>query len=97
MVNEIVIRYSAPTKYDVAKFGTIYKVMGDDESYELFVQLSEEDSVANWQPMSYLLEKTFRSFLTNPDFVSQCLHLFSFKGDRCEHFKRICEILKHEC
>jgi len=94
MNKEVVIRYNTPGKYDVAQHGTIYKVLGDDDSCELFVQLSEDSTSPNWKPISYLLEKIFTTFIEDKDFISHSLHLFSgFPEDRCKHLKAISEIL----
>lgn len=86
-MNEVV-RYSMPSKYDVAKFGTICKVMGDNESFELFIQLGAPEG-SDWKPINYLLEKTFDPFITNPDFISLCLRIFSAQGDVREHYKAL--------
>lgn len=93
MVNEPVVRYTAPGKYDLAPGGTICKVMGDGEAYELFVQLGESLDLPNWQPIGKLLEKAFNPFITDPDFISQCLCLSSARGDGHEHRKIISEII----
>jgi hypothetical protein len=93
MLNEPVIRYSAPGRYDVAPGGTICKVMGDGSDYTLFVQLSESSEAPHWEPVGNLLEKAFGQFLNNQDFISRCLHLSSPTGDRCEHLKAISEII----
>jgi hypothetical protein len=92
-VNEPVIRYTAPGKYDVAPGGTICKVMGDGEDYEFFVQLGDSLDLPNWQPIGKLLEKAFRPFFNDPDFISQCLCLSSARGDGREHLKTISDIL----
>ena len=93
MVNEVNVRYSAPSKYDIANHGTIFKVMGENNSYELFVQCSSNLESPEWKPINYLLEKTFHDFLTDKDFISLCLCLSSGDGDRHEHFKSLSKLL----
>lgn len=93
MVNEPIVRYTAPGKYDVAPSGTICKVMGEGGAYDLFVQLGAAFDLPNWQPIGKLLEKSFNQFLTDPAFISQCLHLSSNHEGRCEHFKTIAELI----
>ena len=92
-MNEPIVRYSAPGRYDVAKCGTICKVVGDNGVYELFVQLSEDESVANWQRMGSLLEKAFKSFLERQEFIRLCLALSSAKGDGAELYEALARIL----
>jgi hypothetical protein len=93
MVKEEITRYTAPGRYDVAPGGTICKVKGDGEDYELFVQLGGSLDLPNWQPVGKLFEKAFGEFISDQDFISRCLHLSHASGDRCEHFKEICKII----
>ena len=95
MLNDkTLVRYSTPGKYDVAKFGTISKVMGDNDSFEFYVQLSEDESIGNWQKISYLLEKVFGQFIINNDFLAQCLNIYVEKEDKHSAFDKISEIIK---
>lgn len=93
MIAEPIVRYTMPTKYDVAKFGTICKVVGDNGSCELIVQLGGDEAISNWKPIGYLLEQCFHSFLNDPVFVSCCLHLYSHPGHGCEQLKEIAKII----
>lgn len=93
--NEIVIRYTAPGRYDVAPYGTICKVIGDGDSSELFVQLSEDLDAPSWMTMAKMFEGVFSRFIDKQDFVSRC-SLVLKRCDASEHLLVISEIInKH--
>jgi hypothetical protein len=91
--NEPILRYTPPGRYDVAQFGTMCRVVGDNDSSEIYVQLSEDMSSPSWQKLSKLLEFVFSRFVEKPDFVSRCSLVFSGQGDAGEHLKMIGEII----
>jgi len=93
MVNEVPVKYLAPGRYDVANYGTIYKVMGDGESYEYFVQLSEDLESPDWKPIGFLIEKTFEPYLMNKEFMNACLNIHAKKGNKSEQFKYIANVI----
>jgi len=87
------VRYNPPSKYDIAHYGMILKVMGEDDSFEYFVQCSSNLDTPDWKPISYLLEKTFLPFV-DEFFVSLCLSLSSCNPeDRAEHLKKLANTL----
>ena len=56
-MNEWLKRYRPPTKYDIAYYGALCKVMiDDDDIYELYIQISEEEE-PHWERLGDLLEK----------------------------------------
>ena len=75
-----------PSKYDVAPYGTMCKVMGDNDSSELYVQLGREivddwrqPGVAlggDWKPIGKLLEGAFKDKLDDPIFIQECLQKY---------------------
>jgi hypothetical protein len=73
MTVDIKTRYSMPSKYDVAPYGTIVKVVGDDDSYQLVVQLSKDSLLSEWMPIGKLLEGAFKDKLSDEKFIEQCL------------------------
>jgi len=79
LIMEQLVRYSIPTRYDVAPRCTICKVMGDDQSYRLYVQISEATDAATWLPMGELLEKAFDSYTQDHEFINACVELINHK------------------
>jgi len=78
-----VIRYTAPTKYDKAPYGTICLVMGEHEiCVETHIQVSQSDIDPEWKPMSYLLEKAFHDFIHDKEFIKECLMLYAYNTKR---------------
>lgn len=67
------LRYTVPTRYDAAPFGTVCIVRQEEQPDQLYVQLADQDEYSDWQPMGYLLEKVFTQFLTNDAFIHECL------------------------
>jgi hypothetical protein len=71
------LRYSVPGRYDIASFGTIYRVQaGEEETTEMYVQLGDDSNVPNWQRMGTLMELAFKELLEDPEFISECLRLY---------------------
>lgn len=76
---EPIIRYNAPTRYDLAPYGSICKVMEENESYKLYFQISESPDTATWITVGELLEKTFNSFLMDNEFINACIDIYTNK------------------
>lgn len=70
---EVALRYTIPTRYDEAPFGTLCLVRLEEQPDQLYIQLNDTDGPADWQPLGYLLEKVFTPFLTNDTFINECL------------------------
>ena len=77
MGREIVIRYTIPTKFDMAPYGTICKVLLDNDKVEHFIQLGQSD--VQWKRLGTFFEEAFDGFLHDRGFVDECLALFSKK------------------
>lgn len=92
MEKEFVIRYTIPTKLDVAPYGTICKVVLDNNQSDLFIQLGATE--ASWRRVGNFLESVFEDFLHDDGFVEECLRLFNKKAS--DPFIRIKEILKEK-
>jgi len=89
MNHDLTIRYNPPTKYDVLPYGTIIKVLGDGDSYDLFVQCSSNLEYIDWKPARVVLLDAFKPYL-DEKFLSHCLALSSGKPeDKAEHLKEI--------
>jgi hypothetical protein len=68
------IRYNDPTRYDKAPYGTICHVHGDDDVIiKQFIQLSTENTTAQWEPLGDFLLKVFHEQLSNTTFIQECL------------------------
>lgn len=70
-----IVRYNVPTKYDVCPFGTIIKVMGDGDSYHLFIQLSRDIENVQWERTGVFFEKIFNDKLNDPILLGDWLSL----------------------
>jgi hypothetical protein len=91
-VMEQLVRYSPPTRYDVAPRCTICKVMGDEQIFTLYVQTGDSTDTATWVPMGELLEKAFNSFTLDHEFINACVDLSQSKEG--SHMQIIVEKIK---
>lgn len=66
-------RYSPPTRFDAAPFGTLCTVIGDDESQiTYFIQLGHGEH-AQWEPLGDFIAFVYKDKIHDPDFISECL------------------------
>lgn len=70
------IKYSCPTRYDIAPFGEICVVKGDNNQDTLYIQTAQEGEPALWLRMGEFLEKVFEQSLMDPEFIKDCLIKF---------------------
>lgn len=90
-MNEVQVKYSPPSKYEVAKFGTIYKVIGDSgDGIKIYVQTSENESNPSWRLIEDLLLDVFYPILLNSSFIDACLKTYI----QPKHFKEIAKTLE---
>lgn len=72
---KMIVRYTAPSRFEEATWSTICKVMGEGEDHELYIQISMDQHQPEWIKMRHLLEKAFAELLTDPEFIHICLQL----------------------
>jgi hypothetical protein len=72
---KISVRYTPPSRFEEATWSTICKVMGENEEYELYIQISMDSHQPEWIKMSQLLEKTFTELLSDQEFIDICLQM----------------------
>lgn len=58
-----------PTKLDQAPFGVVWRVVRDDDTSELWIQLGDETE-AHWSTFGSFLEDVFKERLENSDFIA---------------------------
>jgi len=68
-------RHCPPTKFDIKPYATILKVYCDSGAIEYYIQLGEED-VIDWQPISYLFDRIFKSLYEDEEFMKELLAQF---------------------
>lgn len=80
----VLTRYTHPTKFDVAPYGTLWKEVNSSGDYSLFIQLGKdisETNAVNWVGIGAFLETAFKESLLKPEFINKCLELYEKKGD----------------
>jgi hypothetical protein len=69
-----IIRYSKPSRLDVAPYGTVYEVvMEPEQPPEFYVQSSKDDQAPNWISRGAFLELAFATDLRSDKFIQECL------------------------
>jgi hypothetical protein len=69
------IRYSAPTRFDLAEYGTRWNQHLDD-AQELWIQTSRDESNPLWMKMGNFLELVFAKELETEKFLKECLEKY---------------------
>ena len=70
----VIERYTIPTRYDLAPFGTIYR---NGEDY--FIQLSKDPESSYWITLGVFLEKVLGGSSMTDEFLQECLKLYENK------------------
>jgi hypothetical protein len=72
-------RYTVPGKYDEADFGTIVKVMGDDETYQIYVQVQDDHKNSpHWMRSGEFFEKILNHNLQDNDTRDEYLKMYLY-------------------
>jgi len=77
--NGILVRYSAPTKFDYAEYGQIWRQLLDHNSYEHYIQVSKESESPSWIAMGTFLEKALENNFCDDLFIKNCLKDYESK------------------
>lgn len=72
---EINVRFCPPSRFDIAKIGTVVKVY-NEKSYEYFIQISEYDGLPNWKKWGDFLGVILKEKAIDEVFVKRCMKLF---------------------
>jgi hypothetical protein len=75
------VRYSAPTKLDKMPFATQWKQLHDNERFDLFIQLGDEQE-PDWRSMGAMMEIAFGDLLYSEVFLNECLRLYKNNNDK---------------
>lgn len=70
------IRYTAaPTKYDIAPYGTLCALHLNDDGTDrrLYIQVSQDESDPHWITVEELVVQAYKHLFDNPCFLQDCL------------------------
>lgn len=73
---EMLIKYSVPSKFCFEHYGTLWKQMHDGDAYTLFIQVSKNTEEPDWHKMSDFLEKVYKDQFDNVSFIAGCLKIY---------------------
>lgn len=79
-MDDILVRYTPPSRYDKAEYGKICKLVDDDKSI-FYIQTSSDLEHPEWMRTADLMELVFKDFIKEPDFISACLGLLKGSSD----------------
>lgn len=92
MLIETKERFTIPNKYVIELFGSIVKVIGENNNYDLWIQLSKDVGSPDWKKVEFLLEKVFNDLLNNSDFIEECLKIYLGEKDFSNLVKILTEV-----
>lgn len=73
------IRYTLPTKYDVAPYGTIVDVVDENMVIEQsYIQLGDDKHIV-WMKLGDFFVEAFKEEIKNPEFIAGCLQLYKME------------------
>ena len=77
-MEDFILRYTIPTRYDKAPYGAICKVVTDGDKFDLYIQIaSDKVEESHWLKIGDFLEAAFkREILEDPEFIQSCLKLY---------------------
>lgn len=94
MGNNMNIRYTAPTRYDKGEFGSMCKVINENDSISYYIQTSKDDEHANWLKTTDIIAHAFEHYAQIPQFISCCLEIIGSKfPNNAELFKDLIDII----
>lgn len=69
-------KFSVPTKFDMAPYGTVWKSLGDGENYELWIQACRDQFDPQWIKMGSFLERVYKDKFTDEKWLNEILKLY---------------------
>jgi len=63
----MLVKFAAPTKFDLAPYLSLWQKRNDDGSVKYFVQTSQDDTKPLWEEVGMLLEEACEYYLLNDD------------------------------
>lgn len=67
------IKYTPPSKYDVAPYGTTWQVEKSDKPLDLYVQTSKDEQIPCWLSMGDFLVLANQNRILEDSFIKECL------------------------
>jgi hypothetical protein len=65
---QIVTRYKPPSRFDNEQYGKIYRVIGENETVDTWVQISKFEAAPYWINITPFFEKNFQDLLKTEPF-----------------------------
>lgn len=85
--DKYLVRYCHPTRFDFEPYGSIWKAFGDNDTYTLYIQVSDNAEDTRWLTLSSFLEIVCHEFLKDTEFIEDSLKLF--KINESKYFEEI--------
>lgn len=88
----LLVKYVAPTKFDIAPIKTIWKYTNNQKVSEIYIQMNEDMLNPKWERMGTFLEKSLCEMIESKSFIDECFRLYSHHQDN--PLDKISKILK---
>lgn len=97
MEEKVTVRYTAPTRYDKAAWGSICKVMSDSDEFSYYIQITKNEDHAHWVKVEDFLSNVFYEYIENQNFILACLdYITGTDKERSFNLGRIIQVLLSE-
>lgn len=83
------VKYTTPTKYDIAPYATAWVISLDGLKDRLWLQTSQDMDRMDWVEMPELLGCVFEQFYSNKHFIEECLLMLKDKREDKREVKEI--------
>jgi hypothetical protein len=94
-MEDIIKRYTSPTKLDHHIFGKIWISLKDHKESVIYTQVSHDPHKPHWISFGKFLEVAFHHYFDNNDFMDLAMSLYvNNQHDTLEKLKRV--INKHD-
>jgi hypothetical protein len=74
------LRYTIPSKYDLAPFGTRCNIMIDDNQIQQYIQITQTPDTAEWIRLGNFFEMIFAELSNDPEFIQSCTNFYRHKN-----------------
>jgi hypothetical protein len=71
------IKYTPPSKYEIAPYGTTWQVEKSDKPLDYYIQISKDEQNPCWLPMGDFLVLVNQKHILEEKFINECLSKLS--------------------
>jgi metallophosphoesterase superfamily enzyme len=82
-------KYFSPTHLDKSPYGYIWKVINEDKTVDIYLQVNEDSETPNWIKLGDIFEKIFKNLIQKEQFIKELLNLYELKEVSTDHILQL--------